>query len=85
MKFNKVIPELSVSNIDKAKEFYVEKIGFKIEHEREEDKVVFISLDGCQLMLQQVNETWNVGKLEYPFGRGINLEMTVNGVSAMYV
>lgn len=60
MKFNKVIPELSVSNIDKAKEFYVEKMGFKIEYEREEDKFVFISLDGCQLMLQQVNENWNI-------------------------
>ena len=33
MKFNSLIPELTVSNIDKSKEFYI-SLGFKIIYER---------------------------------------------------
>ena len=84
MKFNPLIPELSVSDIEKSKRFYIDILGFKIEYERPEDRFVFLSLDECQLMLEQVNENWSVGELIYPFGRGINLEMTVSDVDSLY-
>ena len=45
---------------------------------------MFVSLDDCQLMLEQINGKWDVGELIYPFGRGINLEMTVSDVEALY-
>lgn len=35
-------------------------------------------------MLEQINGNWNVGKMEYPFGRGINFEMTISDVDAVY-
>ena len=41
MKYNDLIPELVVSDIEKSKEFYINHLGFKIEYEREEDKFFF--------------------------------------------
>ena len=83
MKFNKLIPELSVSNIENSKQFYL-KLGFKIMYERKEDKFVFIEFQGNQIMLEEINNNWNTGKLEYPFGRGINISMTVNNINEYY-
>ena len=83
MKFNKLIPELSVSNIEKSKQFYL-KLGFAIMYERKEDKFVFIEFQGNQIMLEEINDNWNTGKLEYPFGRGINISMTVNNINEYY-
>ena len=34
IKFNRLIPELLVSNIENSKIFYVEQLGFTIEYER---------------------------------------------------
>ena len=84
MNFNKLIPELSVSDINKTREFYVDVLGFKICYKRPEDKFIFVEKDGNQIMLEQINDKWNVGKMEYPFGRGINFEMTISDVDAVY-
>ena len=84
MNFNKLIPELSVSDINKTREFYVDVLGFKICYERPEDNFIFVEKDGNQIMLEQINDNWNVGKMEYPFGRGINFEMTISDVDAVY-
>ena len=84
MNFYKLIPELSVSDINKTREFYVDVLGFKICYERPEDKFIFVEKDGNQIMLEQINDNWNVGKMEYPFGRGINFEMTISDVDAVY-
>ena len=83
MNFNKLIPELSVTNIDKSKEFYL-KLGFKVMYERKEDKFAFLELEGNQLMIEEINDNWNTGKLEYPFGRGINISMTINDINKYY-
>ena len=83
MKFNSLIPELSVSNIDISKEFYL-KIGFKIKYERKEDKFIFLELEDNQIMIEEINDNWNTGKLEYPFGRGINLSMTIKDLDSYY-
>ena len=83
MKFNKLIPELSVTNIDKSKGFYL-NLGFKIMYERKEDKFAFLELEGNQLMIEEINDNWNTGKLEYPFGRGINISMTVSDIDNYY-
>ena len=35
-------------------------------------------------MIEQINDNWNTGKLEYPFGRGINISMSVDNVIDYY-
>lgn len=83
MKFNKLLPELSVSDIFRSKKFYA-SLGFNIMYERKEEKFVFLELDGNQLMIEQINDNWNTGILEYPFGRGINISMTIKDVLGLY-
>ncbi len=85
MIFNKCIPELDVTNLKRALDFYL-LCGFKIEYERKEDKFAFLSLEGTQLMLQELSEEnkWYVGNLEYPFGRGINFQVEVDDVENIY-
>ncbi len=83
MKFNKLIPELSVTDINKSKEFYL-KLGFKVLYERLENNFCFVELDGNQIMLEQINDNWNVAPLERPFGRGINISMSIDNVEELY-
>ena len=54
MYFNKIIPELSVTNLKESLKFY-QTVGFKIEYERVENKFVFISLGEIQFMLQEIS------------------------------
>ncbi len=83
MKFNSLIPELSVINIEKSKEFYL-NLGFKIMYERKEDKFCFLYLEDNQIMIEEINNNWNVGKMKYPFGNGINISMTVSDIDSFY-
>ena len=83
IKFNSLIPELSVSNIENSKKFYQE-LGFKIIYERPEDKFCFIQLEENQIMIEEINGNWNVGELKYPYGNGINISMCVKDVERLY-
>ena len=35
-------------------------------------------------MIEQINDNWNTGTLEYPFGRGINISMSISNVNELY-
>ena len=70
MKFNSLIPELSVSNIERSKKFYL-SLGFKIMYEREENKFIFLQFEENQIMIEENNGNWDTGTMEYPYGRGI--------------
>ena len=85
LEFNKNIPELSVTNLNKSLEFY-KLIGFKIEYERLENKFVFLSLGKIQFMLQEIskNDKWDIAPLSYPFGNGINFQLEVEDVDRIY-
>ena len=80
MKFNSLIPEVSVIDIKESKKIYIDILGFKLEYERVEEKFALLSLGDIQIMIEEVNGYWNTGKLEYPFGRGINFQMKVSNV-----
>lgn len=83
MKFNSLIPELTVTNIEESKKFY-QNIGFEIMYERKENKFCFLQLEENQIMIEEQNDNWNVGEMEYPFGRGINISMSISDVEKMY-
>ena len=84
MIFNSLIPELTVLDIKRTKHFYVHVLNFKIEYERPEDRFVFLSFENNQMMFERENGHWSVGVLEYPFGRGVNFEMTISDVEGLY-
>ena len=84
MDFNKMIPELSVFDINKTKKFY-SRLGFKIEYERNDERFVFMSFQGSQFMFEQIHDDgWNTGELSYPLGRGINFSIAVEDVEGIY-
>lgn len=80
MKFNSLIPELAVTNIEKSKEFYSKVLGFKLKYERKQDKFAFMAYYNSQIMLEEINHNWDVGKLTKPFGRGINFQIQTNDI-----
>ena len=85
MHWNKIIPELSVTNLENSLKFY-KTAGFKLEYDRPENKFVFISLGEIQFMLQQIsdNDKWNIPTLSYPFGNGINFQLEVDNLDEIY-
>lgn len=81
MKFNKLIPELSVLNFEKSLEFYVKILHFKVEYTRK--KFAFLSFQGSQIMIEEVSSKWETGSLKHPFGRGINFQIEVKDVQPL--
>jgi catechol 2,3-dioxygenase-like lactoylglutathione lyase family enzyme len=83
MQFNRLVPELTVSNLNKSFHFYIETLGFEIEYSRDESKFAFLSFQGSQIMLEERNGNWETGALEYPFGRGMNFQIMVSSIDAI--
>lgn len=83
-KLNALIPELSVLNINKSIYFYLNILLFKLEYERKDDKFALLSLGDSQIMVEEINGHWETGDLSYPFGRGINFQITVDCIDKLY-
>ena len=85
MKFNQLIPELSISDMRKSLNFYTKILDFKIEYKREEEGFAFLSLGKCQIMLDDINKgrTWKTGSFEYPLGRGVNFQIEVKKIDPL--
>ena len=85
MYWNKIIPELSVTNLEESLKFY-KSAGFKLEYDRPENKFAFISLGEIQFMLQEIshNDKWAVAPLTYPFGNGINFQLEISDLNKIY-
>jgi catechol 2,3-dioxygenase-like lactoylglutathione lyase family enzyme len=83
MKFNLLVPELSVSNLPRSRAFYIDTLGFIVEYERPANKFMYLSLQGAQIMIEEINGHWATGELEHPYGRGINFQFTVENVNSL--
>ncbi|TAL65215.1 MAG: VOC family protein [Legionella sp.] len=88
MRFtSQLTPELCCSNIKASLFFYTEILGFKIKHQREEERFAMLERQGAWLMLEQIDtssRSWITGPLEFPFGRGLNLEIMTTNVDQLY-
>jgi catechol 2,3-dioxygenase-like lactoylglutathione lyase family enzyme len=85
LTFNTLIPELSVTDFTKSKNFYVQILGFAIAYQREEEGFAFLTLGTAQLMIDQIGlgRTWQTGEFEYPLGRGINFQIEVKSIEPL--
>jgi catechol 2,3-dioxygenase-like lactoylglutathione lyase family enzyme len=85
MNVNQLIPELSVSNLQNSLAFYVNILSFEITYQRAEEGFAFLSYEGVQLMLDEINQgrTWCTDELVYPLGRGINFQIMVSSVEVV--
>ena len=83
MDYQPVIPEFVVSDLEQSRHFYCDLLGFSVEYERPEEKFLFLSLEDCQLMLEEVPKD-QLSELTYPFGRGVNLSFGIEDVPKLY-
>lgn len=84
MNWNPLVPELTVSNFEKSKRFYVDLIGFEIKYQRNEPKIAYLEYESSQIMIEEVhNDGWGTGELEYPYGRGINFQIECRDVNKL--
>ncbi len=80
----KVVPELFSSDIGRSLQFYTSLLGFAILYERPEERFAYLDRDGAQFMIEQpTDRSWLAGSMDYPFGRGINLQIEVADVDAL--
>ncbi len=87
MKTQRIIPELDVSDLKTALGFYVGVIGFVRLYERPEEKFAYLDLNGAEIMLQEAagpGRRFRTAPLEYPYGRGINLQIEVDDAAALF-
>ena len=78
MKWNALVPELIVTDLEKSYYFWVNILGFSVKYQRTEEKFIYLELNGVQFMLEELQgDQWVTGELNYPLGRGINFQLEV--------
>ena len=89
MSTYKLVPELGVTDLDRSRHFYIEVLGFEVKFERPENRFVYMSLDGVDLMIEEdrvregVSALWIIEPLDYPRGRGLNLSIDCRDASLL--
>jgi len=83
----KIVPELYCSDFSRSLHFYTQVLGFGVRYARHEERFAYLDMDGAALMIEQTIEearTLVAGALDYPFGRGINLQISIDDVDSLY-
>lgn len=80
-----LVPELLVSDLEQSLAFYRVGCGFSVRFRRPEDGFAYVELGKAQMMLEEVSEdSWTVGPLEPPFGRGLNFQIEVDDAASLH-
>ena len=84
---NALIPELAVSDWRASLEFYCHRLGFSVVYRRPDEGFALLELGKAQLMIDQIGQgrtfDFNDAPREYPFGRGLNIQLRVPSVDAI--
>ncbi len=87
MTRNAIVPELLVSDHATSLGFYTRVLGFREVYGRPEEGFSLLERHGAELMLDQrvpgSPRDWVAADLQYPYGRGINLEIEVPDCDAL--
>lgn len=79
-----LVPELVVSDFERSFAFYTGVLGFRLLYGRPEERFAYLEREGAQIMIEQpTDRAWISGKLEAPFGRGINLQIACSDATAL--
>ena len=83
----KIVPELFCSDFTRTVRFYRDFLGFAVRYDRPDERFAYLDLHGAELMIEQTvdpTRTFLAGELQYPFGRGIHLQIEVDDADALY-
>ncbi len=76
--FAALVPELGVADITASLRFWCGPLGFQVAYDRPAARFAYLTRGPLQVMLCQLNGSWETAALERPFGRGMNLQMAVS-------
>jgi len=82
-----IVPELDVADLARSVSFYVDVLGFSVRIERPEELFAYLTRGPVHLMLEQADgpgRRFRTAPLEYPFGRGMNLQIEVPDVDHLH-
>lgn len=87
MKSNPLVPEIYVTDFKKSLHFYTEILGFNIDYQRDNPLFAFLSYQGSQLMIQEIDpnedKAFVTGNYEYPLGIGVNFQIHTDNVEKL--
>jgi catechol 2,3-dioxygenase-like lactoylglutathione lyase family enzyme len=85
VEFAKLVPELICADIEQSVRFYTDILGFHVRFARPEERFAYLEREGAEIMLEQpTGRFFLVGELAHPYGRGVNLQIQVDDVAALY-
>jgi catechol 2,3-dioxygenase-like lactoylglutathione lyase family enzyme len=78
----RLVPELLVADIGESLRFWRDICGFAVLFDRPDEGFAYLDLGGAQIMLDELGQTrdWAAAPLEAPFGRGMNLQISVPAI-----
>lgn len=82
-----LVPELDVSDLDRSLSVYIDVLGFSCHVSRPEERFAYLVREGVHLMLEEAagpGRRFHTAPLEYPFGRGMNLQIEAADVDTLY-
>ena len=82
-----LVPELDVRDLEVAVRFYVELLEFRVVIRRPDERFAYLARDGAALMVQEASgpgRRFRTAPLDVPFGRGVNFQLAVADVHAVY-
>jgi catechol 2,3-dioxygenase-like lactoylglutathione lyase family enzyme len=82
-----LVPELDVTDLERSLDVYLNVLGFRCHIRRPEEKFAYLIREDAHLMLEEAGgpgRRFDTAPLEYPFGRGMNLQIEVSNVDALY-
>ncbi len=83
--WQKMVPEIDVSDFAVSLDFYTRILGFKVLFARRDPEFAYLELEELQFMLSEYRDSgWVVAPLEKPYGRGMNLQMELTDIGPVY-
>ncbi len=82
-----LVPELDVSDLERSLETYLGVFGFRCHVRRPEEAFAYLIRDDVHLMLEQADgpgRRFDTAPMERPFGRGVNFQIEVADLDALY-
>ncbi|GEO83896.1 MULTISPECIES: bleomycin resistance protein [Alphaproteobacteria] len=81
--FAALVPELDVTDLAASLAFWCDCLGFRVAYDRPQAKFAYLERQGAQIMLCEINGNWKTGKLERPFGRGVNFQIETDNLESI--
>ena len=75
--FAALVPELGVDDIAASLAFWCGPLGFTVAYDRPAARFAYLEREGAQVMLCERNGRWDTSRTVRPYGRGLNLQITV--------